>query len=203
MILHDFLPSGNGYKVRLMLRFLGQEFSLVEYDITRGETRTDDFLKNINPVGRIPALDMGDGHVLAESNAILLSLAEGTKWLPTDKWDRADTYRWLCFEQYEHEPNIAVVRSWLSVKGTPEYGKPLLPIKQEAGHKALMVMEDRLKDHDWLVGDDCTIADIALYAYTHVADEGGFDMSLHPGIGRWLERFAQHPAYVPITWKPE
>ncbi|OKH86550.1 glutathione S-transferase [Thalassospira sp. TSL5-1] len=203
MILHDFLPSGNGYKIRLLLRFLGQEFSLVEHDITKGDTRTDDFRKNINPVGRIPALDMGDGHVLAESNAILLFLAEGTKWVPTDKWDRAAVYQWLFFEQYEHEPNVAVLRAWMSVKGTPDYGKPLIPMKREAAYNALSIMEDRLKDHDWLVGDDCTIADIALYAYTHVADEGGLDMARFPGIGRWLARFAQHPAYVPITWKPE
>lgn len=203
MILHDFLPSGNGYKIRLMLRFLGREFSLVEHDITKGETRTDDYRKNVNPMGRIPALDTGEGHVLAESNAILLFLAEGTKWLPADKWERTAVYQWLFFEQYEHEPNVAVLRSWLSVKGTPDYGHALLPIKRAAAHNALAVMEDRLKDHDWLVGSDCTIADIALYAYTHVADEGGLDMALYPAIGRWLKRFATLPAYVPITWKPE
>ncbi|AUG54846.1 glutathione S-transferase family protein [Thalassospira marina] len=203
MILHDFLPSGNGYKIRLMLRFLGREFSLVEHDITKGETRTDDYRKNVNPVGRIPALDTGEGHVLAESNAILLFLAEGTKWLPADKWERTAVYQWLFFEQYEHEPNVAVLRSWLSVKGTPDYGHALLPIKRAAAHNALSVMEDRLKDHDWLVGSDCTIADIALYAYTHVADEGGLDMALYPAIGRWLKRFSTLPAYVPITWKPE
>jgi glutathione S-transferase len=202
MILHDFLPSGNGYKIRLLLRFLGQEFSLTEYDITKGETRNDDFLSKINPVGRIPALEFDDGHVLVESNSVLLFLADGTSWLPTDKWQRAAVTQWLFFEQYEHEPNVAVLRAWFSVKGMPDYGKALLPIKQAGAKNALAIMESRLADHDWLVGDQCSIADIALYAYTHVADEGGIDMSVYPGIGRWLARFAALPDYVPITWKP-
>jgi len=202
MILHDFLPSGNGYKIRLLLRFLGQNFSLIEYDLTKGETRTGDFLTRINPVGRIPALEFEDGHVLVESNSVLLFLAEGTQWLPEDKWQRAAAIQWLFFEQYEHEPNVAVLRSWMSVKGMPDYGQVMLPFKQAGAQNALDVMENRLKDHDWLVGAQCSIADISLYAYTHVADEGGIDMSRFPGINRWIARFAALPNYVPITWKP-
>lgn len=203
MILHDFLPSGNGYKVRLLLRLQGKSFVLKEHDITRGETRTPEYLANVNANGRIPALEFDDGRVLSESNAILLYLAEGTPYLPDDAWDRAQVTQWLFFEQYEHEPTIAVLRAWLSVKGMPDYGKVLLPMKQEGAAKALQIMEDRLKDHNWLVGDGMTVADISLYAYTHVAEEGNISLAPYPGVRAWLDRIAALPGYIPITWKPD
>ncbi|MDP2700270.1 glutathione S-transferase family protein [Thalassospira sp.] len=202
MILHDFLPSGNGYKARLLLALRGQAFELKEYDITRGETRTADFTGRINANGRIPVLELDDGRMLPESNAILMFLAEGTALWPDDAWERAQVMQWLFFEQYEHEPTIAVLRSWFGVKGLPEHADILVPMKQAGADKALKVMEQRLSDHDWLVGDGLTIADIALYAYTHVAPEGRIDLAPFAGINRWLARISALPGYVPITWKP-
>jgi glutathione S-transferase len=196
--LYDFLPSGNGYKVRLLLRQLSIPYELIEMDITRGETRTPEFLAK-NPNGRIPLIELEDGRFLAESGAILFYFAEGTRFLPTDRWERAEVLQWMFFEQYSHEPYIAVARAWLHLFGLDEERKRQLPQKQKLGYDALAVMERRLAWHEYFVGNDPSIADIALYAYTHVADEGGFDLARFPAVIRWLERIRSLPGYAPIT----
>ena len=196
--LFDYLPSGNGYKVRLLLNLLGQPFELVEKDIVKGETRTPEYLaKNAN--GRIPLLELENGTFLPESNAILFYLAEGTPFLPEDRLGRARMLQWMFFEQYSHEPNIAVVRFWMEHGGMTPEREAMLPAKQKGGYAALEVMEKHLVEQDWFAGKGLTIADIALYAYTHVAHEGGFDLGDYPAIRTWLDRVAAQPGYVPIT----
>jgi len=195
--LYDYLPSGNGYKVRLLLTQLGVQFERIELDIVKGETRTPAFLAK-NPNGRIPVLELDDGTCLAESNAIMFYLAEGTSLLPKDRLARAQVLQWLFFEQYSHEPNIATVRFWLHTEMTDER-RTLLPSKRAQGYAALQVMERRLTDRTFFVGERYTIADIALYAYTHVADEGGFDLTPYPTINAWLARVRAQPRHIPIT----
>jgi glutathione S-transferase len=195
--LYDYLESGNGYKVRLLLHQLGIPFERVELDITRGESRTEAFLR-LNPNGRIPTLELADGTCLAESNAIQWYLAEGTPWLPDDRVERAQVLQWMFFEQYSHEPYIAVVRFWAHQGLLEEKGEEVAA-RRERGHAALGVMETHLAHRDWFVGDRYSIADIALYAYTHVADEGGFDLSPYPAVRRWLSRVAEQPGHVPIS----
>ena len=198
MRLYDFLESGNGYKVRLALHQLGIPFERVEMDIVAGATRTPGFLAK-NPNGRIPTLELPDGTFLAESNAILFYLADGTPLLPTDRLERAQVLQWMFFEQYSHEPNIATSRYWLHhVELTPERRAALVE-KKRAGDAALGVMEMHLASRTFFVGGRYTIADIALYAYTHVADEGGFDLGPFPAVRAWLARVASQPRHVPIT----
>ena len=198
MRLYDFLESGNGYKVRLALHQLGIPFERVEMDIVAGATRTPGFLAK-NPNGRIPTLELPDGTFLAESNAILFYLADGTPLLPTDRLQRAQVLQWMFFEQYSHEPNIATSRYWLHhVELTPERRAALVE-KKRAGDAALGVMETHLASRTFFVGERYTIADIALYAYTHVADEGGFDLGPFPAVRAWLARVASQPRHVPIT----
>ncbi len=197
--LHDNLSSGNAYKARLLLSRLGIAFERIEYDIDRAETRTPAFLAR-NPNGRIPLLEIGPSLYLAESNAILCYLAEGTRFMPADRFERAQVMQWLFFEQYSHEPNIATIRFWIThnVEMT-EFRRIALPVKREAGVAALQVMEGHLAGRVWFAGDACSIADIALYAYTHVAGEGGFDLAPFPAIRRWLDRVAAEPRHVRIT----
>jgi len=195
--LYDYLPSGNGYKVRLLLHQLGIPFERVEVDIVRGETRTPEFLAR-NPNGRIPVLELDDGSHLAESNAILCYLADGTPFLPADRLERARVLQWMCFEQYSHEPNIATVRFWYHTELTDER-RALLPAKRVQGEAALAVMDGHLRTRRFFVGEAYSVADIALYAYTHVADEGGFDLGPYPAVRAWLERVRQQPGHVPIT----
>ena len=198
--LHDNLSSGNGYKVRLLLAQLGVPFERVEYDIDRAETRTPEFLR-MNPNGRVPVLELEDGRYLPESNAILFYLAEGTPFLPDEHFGRAQVLRWAFFEQYSHEPNIASPRYWITHNlPMTEERRVMLEPKRKLGYAALGVMEGHLKDRQFFVGDRYSIADIALYAYTHVADEGGFDLGSFPSINTWLERVAAQPGHVPITW---
>ena len=198
MRLYDFLESGNGYKVRLALHQLGIPFERVEMDIVAGATRTPGFLAK-NPNGRIPTLELPDGTFLAESNAILFYLADGTPLLPTDRLQRAQALQWMFFEQYSHEPNIATSRYWLHhVELTPERRAALVE-KKRAGDAALGVMETHLASRTFFVGERYTIADIALYAYTHVADEGGFDLEPFSAVRAWLARVASQPRHVPIT----
>ena len=198
--LHDNLSSGNGYKVRLLLAQLGVPFERVEYDIDRAETRTPEFLR-MNPNGRVPVLELEDGRFLPESNAILFYLAEGTPFLPDDHFERAQVLSWAFFEQYSHEPNIASPRYWITHNlPMTEERRVMLEPKRKLGYAALGVMEGHLKDREFFVGDRYSIADIALYAYTHVADEGGFDLGSFPSINTWLERVAAQPGHVPITW---
>lgn len=180
LTLHDNLGSGNAYKVRLLLAHLGQRFRRIEYDVTKGETRTEAFLK-INPNGRIPALQFDDGRILAESNAILFYLADGTSYLPAEAFARAEVLQWMFFEQYSHEPYIAVARYWRhfiweEVLANPEK-LAALEEKKEKGYDALAVMDNHLLEREFFVANSFSIADIALYAYTHVADEGGFDLA--------------------------
>jgi glutathione S-transferase len=199
--LHDYLPSGNGYKVRLLLAQLGIPFQRIEYDIIRGETRTPEFLENVNANGRVPVLETEEGTLLPESDAILFYLAEGTPFLPEDRLGKARVLQWMFFEQYSHEPNIAVARAWLHVFDVEmtEERRAALGARQRRGYFALGVMEERLKDHDYFVGGRYSVADIALYAYTHVADEGGLDLAGYPAVLAWLERVSSQPGYIPIT----
>ena len=199
--LHDYLPSGNGYKVRLLLTQLGVPFQRIEYDITRGQTRTPEFLENVNANGRVPVLETEEGKLLPESDAILFFLAEGTPFLPEDRLEKARTLQWMFFEQYSHEPNIAVARAWLHVFDVQmtEERRAALEVRQKLGYDALGVMEEHLESNDYFVGGRYSVADIALYAYTHVADEGGFDLGGYPAILAWLERVSSQPGYIPIT----
>jgi glutathione S-transferase len=195
--LYDYLPSGNGYKVRLLLTQLGIPFERVDLDILKGETRTPEFLKK-NPNGRIPVLEFEDGRCLAESNAIIFYLADGTPFLPDDRFERARVLQWMFFEQYSHEPNIATVRFWMH-SGITEERRAQLETNRKLGYAALDVMEGHLAGRAFFVGDRYTIADVALYAYTHVATEGGFDVSRYRAIDAWLTRVRSQPGYIPIT----
>ena len=198
LTLYDFLPSGNGYKVRLLLSQLGIPFKLVEKDILKGETRTPEFLA-INPDGRIPAVQFDDGRILAQSNAIMFYFAEGTRFLPADRFERAEALQWMFFEQYSHEPYIAVARFWIHELHKRLEWAERLKEKWQKGYQALDVMERRLKEHSFLAGKAYSIADIALYAYTHVAEEGDFDLGRYPAIRAWLDRVADQPGHVLIT----
>jgi len=195
--LYDFWESGNAYKVRLLLSQLGVEFERVPLDILKGETRRPEFVAK-NPNHRVPLLEWDDGRVLAESNAILFHLAEGTRYLPEDPFERAQVLQWMFFEQYSHEPFIAVVRFWY-FSGQIDRHQAELPAKMKGGHHALAVMETQLAKAAFFVGDRYSIADIALYAYSHVAEEGKFDLEPYPGLRRWLERVKEQPGYIAIT----
>ena len=201
MRLHNYLLSGNGYKVRLLMTQLGIPFERIEYNITKGETRTPEFLENVNANGRIPVLETETGELLPESNAILFYLAEGTPFLPDDRSGKAQALRWMFFEQYSHEPNIAVARAWLHVFDTEmtEDCQGALEVKQKLGYDSLGVMEKHLVGRKFFVGGHYSVADIALYAYTHVADEGGFDLEDFTAVRAWLERVSSQPGYIPIT----
>jgi glutathione S-transferase len=196
--LYDFLPSGNGYKVRLLLTQLSIPFETVELNILQGETRTPEFLSK-NPNGRIPLLEIEPGKFLSESNAILFYLSESTQFLPSDSWERAQVLQWLFFEQYSHEPYIATSRFWISLLGKADEYWDALNQKREPGYAALSLMETHLTHHLFFVGERYTIADIGLFAYTHVADEGGFDLSRFPAIQAWLERVKAQPHHISIT----
>ena len=195
--LYDYLESGNGYKVRLLLAQLGIPFERIELDIAKGETRTDAFLKR-NPNGRIPLLELEDGAYLAESNAIQFYLASGTPLLPDDALARARVLQWMFFEQYSHEPYIAVVRFWLHA-GLTAGKEAEIKVRRQRGYQALAVMEDHLSANEFFVAPRYTIADIALYAYTHVAPQGGFDLSPYPALRAWLARVQEQPNHIPIT----
>ena len=195
--LYDFLESGNGYKVRLLLRQLGVPFERIELDILAGATRTPEFLRR-NPNGRIPLLELEDGSHLAESNAIQWYLAEGTPFLPDDRAQRAEVLQWLFFEQYSHEPYVAVLRFWTHA-GMLERNRHAVAERRDRGYQALGVMETHLAARRFFVAERYTIADIALYAYTHVAEDGGFELDGYPAVRAWLERVRTQPGHVPIT----
>jgi glutathione S-transferase len=196
--LYDYLPSGNSYKVRLLLTQLGIPFERVDRDIIKGETRTPEFLAKF-PNGRIPAIELEDGRLLFESNAILWYFADGTALLPEDRFTRAQTLQWLFFEQYSHEPYIAVARFLAMYPQVADERRAGLARIMKLGNDALGVMEAHLKSHDWFIGDRYSIADIALYAYTHVAGEGGYELSAYPATRAWLGRVCAQPRYIPIT----
>ena len=199
LTLYQQHDSGNCYKVRLALSHLGIPFRTVAVSSFDGSTRKADFLAK-NPIGKVPTIALQDGRFLAESNAILLHFAEATPLLPADSYDRAKAYEWLFFEQYVHEPAIAVRRA-LSVyperraEATPERMAALL----EAGNRALAVLERRLGDADWLAGNAFSVADISLYAYTHMAGDGGYDLAAFTAVERWLRRVSALPGHIPIT----
>jgi glutathione S-transferase len=197
--LYDYLPSGNGYKVRLTAKYLNIPYRLVQMSITQGATRTPEFLaKNAN--GRIPLLEVPGRGFLAESHAIISFLAEGSELLPSDAWQRANLWQWLCFEQYNLEPNAGTARFWLNSLGkTPAELGDLLTEKIAKAHEALAVLERGLEGREFLVADRFTLADIALYAYTHVAPEGGISLEGYPKIRAWMARVAAQPRHAPIT----
>lgn len=195
--LYDYWESGNCYKVRLLLNQLGVRFERVPVDILKAETRRPEFLVK-NPNHRVPFVEWPDGKCLAESNAILFFLAEGTQFLPEDSWYRAQVLQWLFFEQYSHEPYIAVARFW-HFAGLVEENASALPEKMERGYHALDVMERHLSDNKFFVAERYSIADIALYAYTHVANEGGFDLDRYESVSAWLKLIAAQDDHVLIT----
>jgi glutathione S-transferase len=196
--LHDYPPSGNCYKVRLLLAQLGIPYERVEWDTRAGETHTPEFLR-INPAGKVPVLETEGGELLAESNAILFYLAEGTSLLPEGRFERAQVLRWMSFEGSVHQPSLAVARFLVKfVEMTDEY-RAMLRQKQKEGYVALELMEGHLEGKDFFVGDCYSIADIALYAYTHVAHEGGFDLRPFPAIRGWLGRVPAQPKYFPMA----
>lgn len=201
-ILHEYAPSGNCYKIRLTAAFLGVALDRREYDIMKGETRTPEFMTSVNANGRIPVLQISD-KFLPESNAACFWLADGTRLVPDDRFARADMLRWMFWEQYNHEPNVATTRFWLAFVGRDNLSQlqlGLLPGKIEAGNAALALMDEHLGRHQWLAGDGLSLADIALYAYTHVAEEGGaFRLTDYPHVQRWLAAIAAQPGCIAIT----
>jgi glutathione S-transferase len=197
MLLYDSAVSGNCYKVRLLLAQLGLAFERQEVDVIDRVGRPE-LLGGLNPALRVPTLVLDDGRPLAESNAILCYFADGTPHLPDERFERAQVLQWLFFEQYSHEPNIAVVRFWVAFART-QPPEAEIAARRRGGYAALDAMEGHLAGREFLVADRYTVADIALYAYTHVAGEGGFELDRYPAIGRWLERVAGQPGHIPIT----
>ncbi|MBV5262179.1 glutathione S-transferase family protein [Synechococcus moorigangaii CMS01] len=190
--------SGNCYKIKLLMQFLGIEHEWIHVDILASETHTDEF-KRMNPNARIPVIALNDDQYLWESNAILNYLAEGTEFLPQGKYEKAQVLQWQFFEQYSHEPYIATARYINKYLGLPKEREAEYHAKQPGGHKALSVMEKHLTENKFFLGDNLTIADISLYAYTHVANEGGFDLSKYANIQRWFGDFESVPYYIKMT----
>jgi glutathione S-transferase len=197
--LYDYLPSGNGYKVRLTLKYLRLPYELVELDIKQGATRTQEFLAK-NADGRIPLLEVPGRGYLAESHAIITFLAADSLLVPNDAWQQAQMWQWLCFEQYSLEPNIGTARFWLkSMRRTPEELGDKLVEKLGKGAAALAVLERGLANRAFLLGDQVSLADVSLYAYTHVAPDAGLPLEPYPAISAWIHRFESEPWWEPIT----
>jgi glutathione S-transferase len=196
MLLYNSQVSGNCYKVRLLFAHLGLDYERHELDVIDRSNRPE-VLGGLNPALRVPTLVLDDGRSLGESNAIIFYFSESTDYLPHDRFERARVLQWLFFEQYSHEPYIAVARFWRIAGITPPQAE--LEAKQRGGEAALKAIETHLRNRRFLVGDGYTIADIALYAYTHVAPAGGFELELYPAIRAWLARVATQPGHVPIT----
>ncbi len=195
MLLYDNAISGNCYKVRLLFSLLGIEYERRAVDVFDRSDRVA-LLGDLNPGLRVPTVVLDDGRPLAESDAILVYFAEGTEYLPDDRYARAQVLQWMFFEQYSHEPNIAVPRFWAHAGIVPDPREAAA--RREAGDRALAALEGRLARRDFLVGETPTVADLALYAYTHVADEGGFDLGRLDAIRAWLGRVEALAGYVPI-----
>jgi glutathione S-transferase len=200
MILYHSQPTGNSYKVRLLLAFLRIPYAAMDIDIFNGSNKTAAYL-SIHPLGKVPALRLDDGTVLTESNAILNYLATGTPYLPDDRLLRAKVLQWMFFEQYSHLPYIGVARYWLSLLKTRP-SEADLHLWHQRGNMALDVMDKHLATRSWFVGDVMSIADLALYAYTHVAEEGGFELSPFAGVRNWLERVQRQDGYIPLIQRP-
>jgi len=198
LVLHEYSPSGNCYKVRLTAAMAGKKLERREYDILKGETRSPEFLANINSNGRIPVLQVGD-RFIPESNAASYYVAEGSHLIPTDPFDHADMLRWLFWEQYSHEPNIATLRFWmreLGPDGLSDLQRVQMPGKRQQGNAALKLMDEHLGGRDWFVGDSISLADICLFAYTHVAGDADFDLQRYSNVLAWIERVKAEPRYV-------
>ena len=201
LILHEDPCSGNCYKIRLTAALLGLPLERRLYDIRKGETRTPEFLANVNANGRIPVLQVGTRQ-LPESNAACWYLADGSALIPADRFARADMLRWMFFEQYNHEPNIATLRFWLSFVGEAnlsDFQRGLILPKRIAGEDALALMDEHLASRRWFAGDAVSLADISLYAYTHVAEAGGFRLHDYPHVCAWLKLVAALPGYVAMS----
>lgn len=193
--VYGYSVSGNCHKLRLLLEQLGRDYRWIETDSSKGDTRTPEYLAK-NPNGKVPMLELDDGRILVESNAILHYLAEGSPYLPDEAWQHAQALSWMFFEQYSHEPYVAVARF---IRGWTPLDSPRradLPRLIERGEQALAVMERHLQSHDWFTGPDYGIADIALFAYTAVADQGGFDLAKYPAVRAWLARVRATPGFV-------
>jgi len=201
MKIYGDVYSGNCYKIKLICALLALEHSWIPVDILAGETRSEDFLR-LNPKAQIPVCVTDDGEVLTESNAILYYLARDSAYWPDDRLSQARVLEWQCFEQYGHEPTVAVARFIRRYLNSPPEREAEYQAKLKGGKRALQVMENHLQDHAFFVAERCTIADISLYAYTHVADEGGFDLSGFPSILSWLERIRALPGYVGMGDRP-
>jgi glutathione S-transferase len=204
LILHEDARSGNCYKIRLTAAHLDVPLTRHNYDIMAGETRTPAFLERVNANGRIPVLQVGD-RFLPESNAACFWLADGTHLVPHDRFQRADMLHWMFWEQYSHEPNIATLRFWRLFVGEDrlsEAQRAQMPAKQAAGDAALALMDEHFARHAWLAGDGFSLADICLYAYTHVADAGGFELRDYPNLVRWLDDVAALPGHIVMEPEP-
>jgi glutathione S-transferase len=200
LVLHEFSLSGNCYKVRLAAAFVGKPLERREYDIMAGETRTPDFIANVNSNGRIPVLQVGD-RFIPESNAASYYVAEGSSLVPTDPFDHADMLHWMFWEQYSHEPNIATLRFWMRWLGPDKLSdlqRLQMPSKRTAGNAALMLMDQHLTGRDWFVGSSISLADVCLFAYTDVAGDAEFDLQRYPGVLAWIERIKADPRYIPM-----
>ncbi len=200
LVLHEYARSGNCYKIRLTAAHVGATLERREYDIMQGETRTPGFLGEVNANGRIPVLQVGD-RFLPESNAACWYLAAGTPLLPDDPFEQADVLRWMFWEQYTHEPNVATLRFWFGWIGEANFNafqREALPLKREAGLAALRLMDEHLASHDYLVAGRFTVADIVLYAYTHTCEEGGHRLADYPAVRAWLDRVAALPRHVTL-----
>jgi glutathione S-transferase len=195
--LYNSQLSGNCWKVRQLLALRAIEYERVEVDVIDRSNRRE-VLGGKNPALRVPTLELDDGAFLAESNAILWYLADGTEWLPDDPLERARVLQWMFFEQYEVEPNLAVARFWISILNQREQHAAELDGKWRGGNRALAILDEHLADREWLVGDAFSIADVSLYGYTHVAEEGGFDLGAYPAVQAWLGRVSARPGYVPM-----
>jgi glutathione S-transferase len=197
VLLYNSQVSGNCYKVRLLFAHLGLDYERREVSVVDRSDRAE-LLGDLNPGLRVPTLVLDDGRPLAESDAILCYFAEGTQYLPDDRYERAQALQWLFFEQYSHEPNLAVVRFWVAFASTPP-PEAEIEGRRRAGYAALRAMERHLSTRTFFVGERYTVADIALYAYTHVAHEGGFDLAGHPAVQAWLARVAAQPGHVAMS----
>ena len=200
LILHEYAASGNCYKVRLTAALVGVHLERREYDITKGETRTPEFLANVNANGRIPVLQIGD-RFIPESNAACYYVAEASNLIPTQQFDHADMLRWMFWEQYNHEPNIATLRFWvreIGVDNLTEMQRLQMTPKRTAGNAALKLMEEHLSDHEWFVGEAMSLADVCLFAYTHVAGDADFDLTHYPHVLEWVEHIKGLPRYLPM-----
>jgi glutathione S-transferase len=201
LVLHEYAASGNCYKVRLTAAMVGVHLDRREYDIMKGETRTPDFLANVNANGRIPVLQVGD-RFIPESNAATYFIAEGSHLIPTDPFDHADMLRWMFFEQYNHEPNIATLRfwmKWIGLDNLSDLQRLQMPGKRTAGNAALKLMDEHLNGREWFVGNHMTLADICLFAYTHVAGDADFDLTRYPHVLEWVERIKGQPHFIAMN----